>query len=99
AGIGRTGSSSDEGDARSPRHLAVGVGHIGYPALLPADGDVDLGRVVERVEHGEEAFARHGEHAVAALDTKLVDEDPATGALGHERELAATRDRKSTRLH
>ena len=64
-------------------HLAVGVGHVGDAALLPADGQVDLGRVVQRVEHGEEAFAGNGENAVAALDFELVDEDLAAGALGH----------------
>ena len=56
-------------------HLAVGVGHVGDAAFLPADDEVDLGRVVERVEHGEEAFARDREDAVAALDPELVDED------------------------
>ena len=58
AGVGRAGAAGDEGDAGTPGHLAVGVGHVGDPAFLPADDDVDLGRVVERVEHGEEAFAR-----------------------------------------
>ena len=75
AGVGRAGAAGDEGDARAAGHLAVGVGHVGDPAFLPADDRVDLGRVVERVEHGEEALARHGEDAVAALDLELVDED------------------------
>jgi hypothetical protein len=35
---------------------------------------------VERVEHREEALAWNCEDAVAALDAKLVDEDPAAGA-------------------
>ena len=83
AGVGRAGAAGDEGDARAAGHLAVGVGHVGDAAFLPADDGVDLGRVVERVEHGEEAFARHGEDAVAALDLELVDEDAAAGALGH----------------
>ena len=58
AGVGRARAAGDEGDARAPGHLAVGVGHIGDAAFLPADDDVDLGRVVKRVEHREEAFAR-----------------------------------------
>ena len=80
AGVGRAGAAGDEGDAGAAGHLAVGVGHVGDPALLPADDDVDLGRVVERVEHGEEAFAGDGEDAVAAVDLQLVDEDAAAGA-------------------
>ena len=89
AGVGRAGAAGDEGDARPPGHLAVGVGHVGDPALLPADDGVDLGRVVERVEHREEALAGNGEDAVAALDAKLVDEDAAAGALGHGARLAS----------
>ena len=80
AGVGRAGAAGDEGDARPPGHLAVGVGHVGDPAFLPADDQVDLRRVMQRVEHGEEAFARHGENAVAALDLELVDKDLAAGA-------------------
>ena len=91
AGVGRAGAAGDEGDAGTAGHLAVGVGHIGDPALLPADDGVDLGRVVERVEHGEEALARNGEDAVAALDLKLVDEDAAAGALRHGRRVSGVR--------
>ncbi len=80
AGVGRAGAAGDEGDAGAAGHLAVGVGHVRDPALLPADDGLDLARVVQRVEHGEEALARHGEDAVAALDAKLVDEDAAAGA-------------------
>jgi len=92
AGVGRARPAGDERHARPPGHLAVGVGHIGDPALLPADGQVDLGRVVERVEHREEALPRHREHAVAALDLELVDKDPAAGARlwfgGHGRRVS-----------
>ena len=80
AGVGRAGSAGDEGDAWTAGHLAVGVGHIGDPAFLPADDDVDFGRVVERVENGEEALAGDGEDAVAAVDPELVDEDASAGA-------------------
>ena len=83
AGVGRAGSAGDEGDAGLAGHLAVGVGHIGDPAFLPADDQVDFRRVMERVEHGEEAFPRHGENTVAALDPELVDKDLAAGACRH----------------
>ena len=48
-------------------------------------------RVVERVEHREEALARHGEDAVAALDRELVDEDLATGVVSSRAALARPR--------
>ena len=85
--IGRARAAGDESHAGSSGHLAVGVGHVGDPALLPAHDQVDLGRVVERVEHGEKALARNGEDAVAALDPELVDEDSAPGACSHGRGL------------
>ena len=81
-GVGRAGAAGDEGDSGAPGHLAVGVGHIGDPAFLPADDNFDLGRVMKRVEHREEAFAGNGEHTVAALDAKLVDKNLAAGAEG-----------------
>ena len=82
-GIGRARTARDERDAGPPGHLAVGVGHIGDPAFLPADGDVDFRRVVKRIQYGEEALARHGENTVAALDAELVDKDAAAGTCGH----------------
>ena len=88
-GVGRAGASGDEGDAGAAGHLAVGVGHVGDAALLPADNEVDLRRVVQRVEHREKALTRHGEDAVAALDAKLVDEDASAGARCHGRRIAA----------
>src|SRR5918995_5999734 len=95
AGVGRAGPAGDEGDARASGHLAVGIGHVRGAALLPADGEVDLGRVVQRVEHGQEAFARHREDPVAALDPKLVDKDASArsgaGACGHGGALAGGR--------
>ena len=83
AGVGRSRPARDEGDSGTTGHLPVRVGHIGDAALLPADGKVDLGCIVQRVEDGEEAFARDREDAIASLDPKLIDEDAATSALGH----------------
>ena len=88
AGIGCAGAARDEGDARPPGHLAVGVGHVADPAFLPADDQVDLRRVMERIEDGEEAFPGNGENAVAALDLELVDKDLAAGACRHGDALA-----------
>src|SRR5262249_6114787 len=87
-GVGGAGAAGDEGNTGTPGHLAVGVGHVSDPALLAADDPVDGFRVVERVEHREEALARNGEDAVAALDHELVDEDASAGALGHGRRVS-----------
>ncbi len=92
ARVGRAGPARDEGDARPPGQRPVGAGHERRPALLPAGDEIDRGRVVERVEHGEEAFAGDVEDAVAALRGKVVDEDAAAGAcVGHDACLAALR--------
>ena len=82
AGVGRAGAAGDEGDPGPPGHLAVGVGHVGDAAFLPADDGVDLRRVVQRVEHGEEAFAGDGEDAVAALGDQAIDQQAAAVAGG-----------------
>ena len=78
--VGRARTARDKSDAGAPGHLAVGVGHVGDPAFLAADGDIDLGRVVKRIEHREEALTGNSENAVAALDAELLDKDLAAGA-------------------
>ena len=83
--IGRARAASDEGNAGLAGHLAVGVGHVADPAFLAADDRLDLRRVMQRVEHGEEAFARNGEDSVAALASELLDKDLAAGASRHGR--------------
>ena len=35
---------------------------------------LELGRIMQRVEDSEEAFARNGEDPVAAVDQQLVDQ-------------------------
>src|SRR3569623_2000222 len=81
--VGGARPARHEGDARPSGYLAVGFGHVGDAALLPADDEVDRRRVVERVEHGEEALARHGEDPVAALGHEIVDEDASAAAPAH----------------
>ncbi len=78
--IGRAGATGDESNAGAAGHLPVRVGHVSDAAFLPAHHRVDLGRIVERVQHREEALAGHGEDAVTALDPELVDEDAAAAA-------------------
>src|SRR4029453_9955305 len=94
--IGCARTAGDEGDAGLAGHLAVGVGHIADAAFLAADDCLDLRRVVQSVQDGEEAFPGNGEDAVAALDLELLDKDLAAGACRHgdapyrSRELSPT---------
>ena len=45
-------------------------------ALLAADDEADrIARVVQRVEHGQVALARHAEGELDAVDPELVDQD------------------------
>jgi hypothetical protein len=86
ARIGRPRATRHEGDAGPPGHRAVGTGHEADPAFLPAGDEIDLRRVVQRVEYGEEALARNVKDAVAALRHEIVDKDAAAGAkFGHVR--------------
>ena len=80
AGVGGAGSARDEADAGLAGHLAVGFGHDGGAAFLAADHQVDFRGVVQRVQHGEEALARHGEGAPGAVRLQAVDQDFAAAA-------------------
>jgi len=60
-------------------HLADRFRHDGGAALLAADGDGEVG-VVEGVEHGEVALARHAEHVTHAVDVQLIDQHLGGGA-------------------
>ena len=81
AGRGVRGArpARDEADAGAAGELAVGLRHHRRAALLAADRDGDRG-VVQRVEHGEVALARHAEEMVDAVHDELVDEDLSAGA-------------------
>ena len=82
--VGRAGAPGDEGDSGPSGHRAIGTRHKPDATFLPADDEVDFRRIVQRVEHGEEAFPWDGKDAIAALRDELVDQDAATGAgLGH----------------
>jgi len=62
--IGRARSTSDECHARLPGQLGVGIGHEGRAGLVAIDDQADAARVVQRIEHGEVAFARNAEDVI-----------------------------------
>ena len=78
-GVRRARAARDDGDARPAGELAVGVGHVRGAGLVTARDQADR-RLVEAVEHGEEALARNAEHGVGAVDDELVDEQLAAVA-------------------
>ena len=81
AGIGGARPARDEADARPPRELALRLGHEGGAALLAAGDEADAVAVlVEAVQHGEKALARHAERGVDALRDEGLDERMAREA-------------------
>ena len=83
--IGGARSPGHETDPRRAGHLAVGLGHHGGPALLPADDGADGVLAVQSVQRRQVALPRHAEHRIAALDAQLVDQDLAAVTFGHGR--------------
>jgi len=81
-GIGGAGAARHETDAGLAGELAGGFRHHAGAAFGAADGDLHRG-VVQRVEHGEIALARHAEGVGGAVDQKLVDEDLPASAISH----------------
>jgi hypothetical protein len=76
------GPARDEAQPRPVGELAVRLGHVRRARLLAAHHELQLvPHVVEPVQHGEEAFARHGEREVRAVRDQLVDEDAPAVAL------------------
>ena len=70
-----------------PAQLALRLGHEGGTALLPAGDEADaLAMLVEAVERGEKALARHAERGVDALREQRLDERVA-GEARVQREL------------
>ena len=83
AGVGRARPARDEGHARAAGDRAVGAGHESRAAFLPAGDRLDVRMAVERVQHRQEAFARHSKDAAAFLLGKAGDEKLGSGA-GHD---------------
>ena len=63
----------------SPVSLPWASAIMAAPPSLAAHGDLDAG-VVQAVEHGQVAFARHAEHMLDAMGGQLVDQDMAAEA-------------------
>src|SRR3546814_8993552 len=96
--VAGAGAARHHGYAGAAGHLAVGFGHVGDAAFLPAVDDPDrVLRVVQRVDHPEIALDRHAEPSVDTVDLQLIDQNldagSQIGARSHEglRSLEAAR--------
>ncbi|MEY9563646.1 hypothetical protein ABIA26_005988 [Sinorhizobium fredii] len=71
-GIGGAGAARHHANARLSGQPAPGVRHHRRTALLAADDDVDVG-VVERIQYGQIAFARHAGDALHTVRDQRLD--------------------------
>ena len=80
-GIGGTGPARHKADAGLARELALRLGHHGRAAFLATHGHADVG-IVQRIEHGQVAFAGHAEELLHTMGDELLDQNLAAGAGG-----------------
>ncbi|CFP48377.1 Uncharacterised protein [Bordetella pertussis] len=86
AGVGGARPARHEADAGLAGQLAIGFGHEGRAALLAADSQPDVLRIVAQgIQHGQIAFAGHAEGLVHAVDLQRIDQDTAAGTGGKSR--------------
>ena len=72
--VGGARATGDHANAGFAGELALGIGHHGRAAFLPADSHFDV-HVDKRVEHRKEAFTGNAENVPHAVRHKLADED------------------------
>jgi hypothetical protein len=91
AGVGGARPARDHAHARPAAELALGFGHEGRPTLLPAGDEADAFAVlVEAVQYGEVALARHTEHGVDALGDQCFDQQVAGNVVKSSTGLCGT---------
>ncbi len=72
--IGAARSARDEAYPGSPGGLGIGFGHHRGTAFLAADHQGDVRRVMQCIEHRQEALARNRENAVHAVAPEQLDD-------------------------
>ena len=76
--VARARTARYEKHARLAGELAVGLGHVGSAAFLPADDELDLlTQIMQSVEHGQIALAGHAESETHALRRERIGKDAA----------------------
>jgi hypothetical protein len=81
-GVARAGAARHQQHAGLPGQLAVGLRHKRGAAFLAAGHKVDFGRVVERVEDFEIAFAGDAERHLDAMHLEAGDDELTAAQLG-----------------
>ena len=76
-GVARAGAARHEQHAGLAGQFAVGLGHKGGAAFLPAGHEADLGGVEERIEHFEIALAGDAERHLDAVRAQRRDDELA----------------------
>ena len=79
--VGGARPARHKADARLAGELALRLGHHGRTAFLAAHGHGDVG-IVQRIEHGQVAFAGHAKELLHAMGDELLHQDLAAGAGG-----------------
>ncbi len=77
-GVGGTGAAGDETDAGLSGQSALAVGHHRGAAFLSADDGLDR-RIVQRVQHGEIAFAGNAENTLYVVGFQRLDNQLSAG--------------------
>ena len=80
AGVRGPRPSRDEADAGTAGQLAIGLCHVGRCALVLGHDQLDLRRVVQRVEHLEVTLSGDTEQAIHAVDAERIDKHAPAGA-------------------
>jgi len=75
--VAGAGAAGDEHHPGPAGELTIGLGHEGGAALLPAGHKPDLGRIEERIEHFEIAFAGDTEGHVDAVSAERGNDELA----------------------
>ncbi len=88
-GVGGPRPPGDEGDARPPGQLGRRLGHHRRRPLVSGRHHLDL-VVVQPVERGQKALARHLEHAVHPVRRQVIGQDPPT--VPHDTRTPGRRD-------
>ena len=78
AGVGRPRPAGDKTDAGAAAELALRFSHESRAAFLATSDETDFfGMLVEAVEHGQIAFARHAKNRLDTLCDQRFDQQMA----------------------
>ena len=72
-GIGCPRPARHHGDTGASRQTGCGIRHHGGAALLATNRDLDRG-IMQRIEHGQIALARHTKHMFNTLGCQRIDD-------------------------